>query len=430
MVLRRCRVETRVVVLRRCRVASEGKIIMAYGVCACTGCSKDGTKLCSQCGEEAYCSGECQKKAWTTGHKEQCRLATKPEVVTVTQRMEDLSLKQLRNVVIAKAAQYNSNKRAIILSILEHKDKDKAALLKLVTEHVQVSEIEPLLTGRGGENASSSSGGDGGASSARAGGKKVLVSRKDKVKAALEEHKMPSAEQLRRQAREMSRNPELVRRANPEMRKFTDAQIREHAKEMEKMATNPEMIQAMMKVQAMPEAERSALNQIQEGLAGKVPRDEKWIAETIRVVKAQPDTLKMLFQGRVGAESPMSEKQIMAIIDYVVTCSDWFLSSAVRFVNWGLRMRGPVGEMYRTVDAATFGCAQYLVLFVMLVILFYVGRMLWYLVTLVFGLVVGGYRMLTNGGSESANAAAGAAAADSSAAAADSPQEEAPFVEL
>lgn len=92
---------------------------MAYGTCAFPGCSKDGTKLCSQCGEAAYCSGECQKAHWTTGHKECCRAATKPEVVTMTQNMDDLSLKQLKNVLIAKAAGYNSTKRAVTLKKLE-----------------------------------------------------------------------------------------------------------------------------------------------------------------------------------------------------------------------------------------------------------------------------------------------------------------------
>ena len=55
--------------------------------------------------------------------------------------------------------------------------------------------------------------------------KEVVQLRKEKVNAALEENKMPSAELLRRQAREMSRNPAIVRKANPEMRHLTDAQV-------------------------------------------------------------------------------------------------------------------------------------------------------------------------------------------------------------
>lgn len=270
------------------------------------------------------------------------------------------------------------------------------------------------------------SGGGGGSSSGSGG--KMLLSRKDRAKAALEEHKMPSAEQLRRQAREMSRNPELVRRANAEMRNFTDAQIRQHAKEMEKMAANPAMIQAMAKVQSMPESQRAALLQLQEGLAGKIPRDDKWVRETIQLVKAQPDTLKKLFEGRVGADSPLSEKQLVGIVDYVVTCSDRFLTGAIHFINWGIRLSGPAGEVYRAVDSATLGCARYLLLFVALLSLYYAGRLAWHLLTMAVGLLTSAYAWLTSGGS-----AAEAVAVQVDAARPDPSAEEdfdAPFVEV
>ena len=91
------------------------------------------------------------------------------------------------------------------------------------------------------------------------GGPKKALS-KAQMKKALEEHTVQCAETLRRQAREMSRNPTLVRRANPEMfGNLTDAQIREHAKEMEKIASNPEMMDAAMKMQSLPESDKSAI---------------------------------------------------------------------------------------------------------------------------------------------------------------------------
>ena len=260
------------------------------------------------------------------------------------------------------------------------------------------------------------------------GGSSKTLSRKDRsaqgrAKAA---HEMPSAEQLRRQAKEMSRNPELVRRANPEMRSLTDAQIRQHAKEMEKMAANPELIQTMAKVQSMPESERAALLQLQEGLAGKVSRDDKWISETIRLVKSQPDTLKKLFKGK--ADSPLNEKQLEGIVDYVVTCSDGFLTSAVHLINWAIRMSGPAGRAYRVVDGATLGGAKYLLLIGMLVSLFYVGKAAWYLLTLAVGLLTSGYVRLMGGGSA---AAAGAEVEAVDPAEAARPDDvDAPFVEL
>jgi len=276
---------------------------------------------------------------------------------------------------------------------------------------------------------------DSGGDSGGGGNTNAALSRKEKVKAALEEHKMPSAETLRRQAREMKRNPGMVRRANPAMRKFTDAEIREHANEMEKMANNPEMIHAMKSVQSMPEAERAALLQLQEGLNGKITRDDKWIADTIKLVKAQPDTLKKLIKGRVDANSPLSEGQILGILDYVITCSDDFLTSALKLINWAVKwavsMRGPAGDMYQMVDTATFGCARYVVLGVMLLIVFYIGKVMWYLLTLAVGLCMSGYMWLTNGGQA---AATGTAAAGDSASAATPEvgidEVEHPFVEL
>ena len=237
--------------------------------------------------------------------------------------------------------------------------------------------------------------------------------------------------QLRRQAKEMSRNPELVRRANPEMRSLTDAQIRQHAKEMEKMAANPELIQTMAKVQSMPESERTALNQLQEGLSGKVVRDDKWINDTIRLVKSHPETLKMLFKGRVPKDSPLSEKQLMSIVDYVVTLSDWVLVNSVHLINWGIR---DGVAYYKKVDDLTFGCARWIVLVVMLVLMFYVAKLVWYIVWYTFAIVMSGYRLITNG-----SAATGAAGgADSANAATPEPSAigkeqvfaEAPFVDL
>ena len=258
------------------------------------------------------------------------------------------------------------------------------------------------------------------------GGPKKALSKKAQMKKALEEHTVPSAETLRRQAREMSRNPTLVRRANPEMfGNLTDAQIREHAKEMEKIASNPEMMDAAMKMQSLPESDKSAISRLQDGIAGKVPRDDEWIAEMIKLVKGQPDTLKMLFKGRVPKDSPMSEAQLLGIVDYVGKCSDWFLISAFHLIEWGIRMRAPAAAVYGMVDNATFGCAQYLVLLIVLFVAWYIGKLVWYLATLAFGLVKGGYVLLTHSGST-------ADTRDSTIQAQPEPsaREETPFVEL
>lgn len=46
--------------------------------CAVEGCTGHGTKLCSRCGQKAYCSPECQRKDWKV-HKLTCKKAETPE---------------------------------------------------------------------------------------------------------------------------------------------------------------------------------------------------------------------------------------------------------------------------------------------------------------------------------------------------------------
>ena len=235
---------------------------------------------------------------------------------------DELSIRQLKHLLAAKAAQYPEKKREITLRIMEQQ-KEKAQLMKLVTQNVQPGEIEELLAAEapsssGRSSSSSSSGG----SNSSANMSKKERQRAEKAKAALENQDLPSADMLRKQARQMSRNPELVRRANPQFAHMTDAQIREQAREMEKMAADPAMLKTMMEMQKMPTEERSSLQNIQEGIQGTRPRDEAWINETIKTVKAKPEILKMMFKGKINPASGLSEEQVMGFIDYVTTCSE------------------------------------------------------------------------------------------------------------
>eukprot|EP00931_Biecheleriopsis_adriatica_P101019 TRINITY_DN76247_c0_g1_i1.p1 TRINITY_DN76247_c0_g1~~TRINITY_DN76247_c0_g1_i1.p1 ORF type:complete len:303 (+),score=72.70 TRINITY_DN76247_c0_g1_i1:32-940(+) len=57
--------------------------------CGAEGCTEAGTKLCSRCGQVAYCSADCQRKAWKV-HKQTCQKVDSPE-----NRIEDLLRKGL-----------------------------------------------------------------------------------------------------------------------------------------------------------------------------------------------------------------------------------------------------------------------------------------------------------------------------------------------
>ena len=81
------------------------------------------------------------------------------------------------------------------------------------------------------------------------------------------------------------------------------------------------------------------------------------------VGRPQPDTLKNLFKGRTDANSPLSEAHILGIIDYMITCSDGFLTSAFKLIN---QLSACVAcTRWWTAD---LWCARYVVLGVMILL--------------------------------------------------------------
>ena len=308
---------------------------------------------------------------------------------------ESLSVRQLKHLLNAKCCSahgYSEKKRTIILAVME-KMKEKEALVKLVRENVQPDEVEILLASQPPISSSSESSSSG--NSSRSSSSKKQRERAEKAKAALDNHNMPSPEMLRKQAREMSRNPDMVRRANPQFRNLTDAQIREQAREMEKMANNPEALREMMRMQNMPDEDKKSLTRLQEGLQGIIPRDEKWIDDSIKMVKANPNLLKSMFKGRIPKEAGMTEEQVLGFIDFVVSLSDWILKLAIQIINWCIEMRGPVGAYYQKADDMTLGCAKYILMAIAAFIMWYTGKAIWYVFSLLFGLIMMGYRTLS-----------------------------------
>eukprot|EP01032_Pedospumella_encystans_P033902 gene33902-38315_t len=109
-------------------------------LCAKKGCDNVGKHLCSGCGEEIYCSKECQKAHWAE-HKPSCKSAVKPESAALLKSLDSLSIKQLKNVMKAKAATFDNKKKTIVLTKLES-IVEKPNLVKFVQEHVNISEVE------------------------------------------------------------------------------------------------------------------------------------------------------------------------------------------------------------------------------------------------------------------------------------------------
>jgi hypothetical protein len=125
---------------------------------------------------------------WPT-HKVQCQKAVKPETASFLKSIDSLSIKQLKNIMKAKAASMDTKKRASVLSQLDQ-IVEKPSLVKFVEEHVQRSEIEGLLSTSGASSSSSSSSSSG--SKSKQGGRSSQAG-----SAAVAP---PTAQQMRQQA--------------------------------------------------------------------------------------------------------------------------------------------------------------------------------------------------------------------------------------
>jgi hypothetical protein len=174
--------------------------------------------LCSGCGEEIYCSKECQKADWPN-HKALCKAAVKLEGAVLLQSFDSLSIKQLKNIMKAKAATFEGKKKSIMLAKLEN-ISEKPSLVKFVEENVKLSEVESLLSMDTVSSASTSS---------------TTDSSNKKGRGRTPTPPMPSPAQLRQQAKMMRENPSTVRKANAIFQNMTDEQIRQYADQIEQV---------------------------------------------------------------------------------------------------------------------------------------------------------------------------------------------------
>ena len=193
--------------------------------CANKGCSNLGKHLCSGCGEEIYCSKDCQKAHWTS-HKTACQSAVKPEAVAFLKSLDSLSIKQLKNVMKAKAASFDGKKKTIVLKKMED-IVEKPNLVKFVGEYVQLSEVEALLSAANADPSLGSSSGSVGSKSKSASSRTTSSINNNQP--------MPTPKQLREQAKMMREQPNAVRRANAMFQNMTDAQIRQYADQIEQV---------------------------------------------------------------------------------------------------------------------------------------------------------------------------------------------------
>jgi len=151
---------------------------------------------------------------------------------------------------------------------------------------------------------------------------------------------------------------------------MTDEQIRQYADQMEQAADDPAMMKEIERMSQLSDKDKVKVQNIQEGLSGNVPMDDKWVRATVEVLKANPDIFKTLLKGKGAMFGGLSDEQIGGFIDYVSSLE----ASTLKMIFNALIFLGscykPLLGLYNSVDSYTLGSARYL-LFIAGCIVFY-----------------------------------------------------------
>lgn len=344
---------------------------MSQKLCANKNCKNEGKHLCSGCAEESYCSKECQKSHWVT-HKSECKAAVKPQEAISAQSFESLSIKQLKNALKAKAATFDSTKRQQVLEELERL-VEKPALVKFVSEHMKLAEVEVLLT----------------SSTATSSSKSSSSSSSKPKKTSRSNIPTPTPEQLREQAIMMRKNPDVVRRANPAFAAMTDEQIRQYADQLELAAADPNMLKEIEKMSKLSEKDRKRLTDIQEGLSGMREMDSAWADSTIDSLKKNPALFKSMFKGKGAMVGGISDEQIDSFIDMGAAMDAKTLKMIFNIVKYLASSAKPLMEYYKVLDTYTLGLAKWVLLAILSVAIYYWAVFCWFVLRSIWGLIVG-----------------------------------------
>ena len=311
-------------------------------------------------------------------------------------------IKDLKKMVIAKAQEYEASKKDIVLDLVD-KMKEKEVLVRLVARHVSVDEVDKLLASNVSiTSASSASNSSGNGKKPK---KKLSKQEKENIRNALgggsggrDMPGQPSPDMLRKQAREIRRNPDALRRANPAFAKMTGKEINAYADQMEAAAKDPKLLEQMMQMSQMPDADKQSMMLIQEGLTGKRERDEKWVEAAVKQVKGNPGLLKMLFKGKLDPKAGLSEEQIEGFIDYIVTWSDSTLIFVAGIINYLASQSDNIAAYYKKADEMTLGCAKWILLALVIFIVYMLSRFAWYIIVQFVYLAMSGYSMVMGTG--------------------------------
>ena len=119
-------------------------------------------------------------------------------------------------------------------------------------------------------------------------------------------------------------------------------------------------------------AEREQLQLIQEGLQGVKPMDEPWINTLVGTLKKNPEFFKTMIRGKAPATfGGVSEDSVMQFIDTAATMDASTLRRIFQFLLYLSSWSKPATDFYNQMDKMTFGCARYILLAIVGLILYF-----------------------------------------------------------
>jgi len=183
-------------------------------------------------------------------------------------------------------------------------------------------------------------------------------------------------------------DPSIVKRSNKAFANMTLDQIRQYADMLDKAADDPNMLKEMEQLSSFNDKEKNLLTSIQEAVGGTRPMDKEWIESIVKSLKENPKFFKTLLKGKGSMMGGFTDVQMESFIDMLSSLSTWFLVFLIGTIIYIQSLAKPSKELYNTVDKYTFGMAQYIVLALVLVIVYYCTRMGFYMFQLFLNYLV------------------------------------------
>lgn len=157
-------------------------------------------------------------------------------------RLEELSVRDLKQILKMKSSEFSSEKSSEIMLLLE-KILDKHELVELCSRYISIEEIEGLLLRSKTKDLEKKNVRQDNVSSTTRNQPSTSPSANSSIE--MEQLANMSPEQLKYQAAMIRQNPSAFRASQPALRNMTDEQILQAAAQMEMMASNPTAFQAM-----------------------------------------------------------------------------------------------------------------------------------------------------------------------------------------